>query len=65
MVADRDLYVRTITDVIDYYGYTKLALYLNVSINDVDRRVAGKGRPSTDVFLRIIELKAEAQTLSL
>jgi hypothetical protein len=62
---DRVLYTRTITDVIDYYGYTQLALCLNVSIDDLDRWARGKGRPPTHVFLRIIELKAEAQSLLL
>jgi hypothetical protein len=65
MVTDRNLYVRTITDVIDHYGYTHLALVLNVSIDDLDRWLAGESRPPTDVFLRIIELKAEAQCRSL
>jgi hypothetical protein len=65
MVTDRDLYIRTITDVIDYYGYTHLALTLNVSIDDLDRWLAGEGRPPTEVFLRIIELKNEARSLSL
>jgi hypothetical protein len=65
MVTDRDVYIRTITDVIDHYGYTQLALYLNVSIDDLDRWLAGEGRPPTDVFLRIIELKAEARSLLL
>jgi hypothetical protein len=61
MVTDRNLYVRTITDVIDHYGYTQLALYLNVSIDDLDRWVAGEDRPPTDVFLRILELKSEVE----
>jgi hypothetical protein len=65
MVTDRDLYIRAITDVIDHYGYTHLALTLNVSIDDIDCWLAGERRPPTDVFLRIIELKAEAQSLSL
>jgi hypothetical protein len=65
MVTDRDLYIRTITDVIDYYGYTHLVLTLNVSIDDLDRWLAGEGRPPTEVFLRIIELKNEARSLSL
>jgi hypothetical protein len=45
MVTDRNLYVRTITDVIDHYGYTQLALYLHVSIDDLDRWVAGEDPP--------------------
>jgi hypothetical protein len=64
-VSDRDFYTRTITDVIDHYLYTQLALYLNVSIDDLDCWLAGESRPPTDVFLRILELKAEAQSLSL
>jgi hypothetical protein len=51
--------------VIDYYGYTHLVLTLNVSIDDLDRWLAGEGRPPTEVFLRIIELKNEARSLSL
>jgi hypothetical protein len=65
MVTDRDLYTRTITDVIDHYGYTHLALVLNVSFDDLDGWLAGESRPPTDVFLRIIQLKAEARSLSL
>ena len=64
-MTHRNLYARTITDVIDHYGCTQLALYLNVSIEDLDRWVAGESRPATDVFLRILELKAEARPLSL
>jgi hypothetical protein len=61
MVTDRNLYVRTITDVMDHYGYTQLALYLHVSIDDLDRWVAGEDHPPTDVFLRILELKSEVE----
>jgi hypothetical protein len=61
MVTDRDLYVRTIDDVIDYYGETQVALILNVARHDLDRWLAGKSRPPTDVFFRIIELKSEVE----
>ena len=59
MVTDRTLYTRTITDVIDYYGYTHLALILNVGVDDLHRWSAGESRPPTDVFLQIIDLKNE------
>jgi hypothetical protein len=61
MVTDRDLYVRTISDVIDYYGDTQVALTLNVRTDDLQRWLAGKSRPPTDVFLRIIELKSKVE----
>lgn len=61
MVTDRDLYVRTISDVIDYYGETEVALSLNVRTDDLQSWLAGKSRPPTDVFLRIINLKSEVK----
>ena len=59
MVTDRDIYVRTISDVIDYYGDRQIALILNVTTDDLDRWLAGKSRRPTEVFFRIIELKSE------
>jgi hypothetical protein len=61
MVTDRDLYVRTISDVIEYYGDTHVALTLNVRTEDLQLWMAGKSRPPTHVFLRIIELKGESK----
>ena len=61
MVTDRNLYVRTVGDVISYYGYTHVALILNVRIDDLRRWSAGVGRPPTDVFLQIIDLKNEVE----
>jgi hypothetical protein len=61
VVTDRDLYVRTISDVIDYYGDTQVALTLNVRMDDLERWVAGKSRPPIHVFLRIIELKNQVK----
>ena len=61
MVTDRDLYVRTISDVIGYYGDTQVALTLNVRTDDLQRWLAGKSRPPTHVFLRIIELKSKVE----
>ena len=61
MVTDRDLYVRTIGDVIDYYGETQVALILNVTTEDLDRWLTGRSRPPTELFFRIIELKSEVQ----
>ena len=34
---DRKLYVETITDVIDHYGYEQVAKRLNVEMDDLDR----------------------------
>jgi hypothetical protein len=61
MTTDRELYVRTISDVIDYYGDTQVALKLNVRTDDLQRWLAGKSRPPTDVFLHIIDLKNERE----
>ena len=51
--------------MINHYGYTHLALVLNVSFDDLDGWLAGESRPPTDVLLRIIQLKAEARSLAL
>jgi hypothetical protein len=59
MVTDRDLYARTISDVIDYYGETQVALTLNVRRDDLESWLAGRCRPPTHVFFRIIELKSK------
>ena len=59
MVTDRNLYARTITDVINHYGYTQLALYLNVSIDDLDRWVAGEDRPRPTSFFGSSSWKAK------
>jgi hypothetical protein len=61
MVTDRDLYARTISDVIEYDGETEVALTLNVTIDDLRRWRAGKTRPPTDIFFRIIDLKSDVE----
>jgi hypothetical protein len=61
MNTDRELYVRTISDVIDYYGDTQVALKLNVRTDDLQRWLAGKSRPPTDVFFRILALKSKVE----
>ena len=58
---DRKLYVETITDVIDHYGYAQVAERLNVGTDDLDRWVSGERRPPMAVFLQIIHLKAGAK----
>ena len=58
---DKNLFVDTITDVVDYYGYTHVASILNVKIDDLYDWSEGKNRPPTDVFLRIIELKSNVE----
>ena len=59
MVTDRDLYAQTICTLVEYYGYTDVALMLNVPMADLQRWCSGKSRPPTDVFLRIIDLSRE------
>lgn len=61
MVTDRNLSARTVSDVINYYGYTHVALILNVTIDDLHRWSAGERRPPIDVFLQIIDLKNEVE----
>ena len=56
MPTDRELYSRTITAVITCYGYTDLARILNVTVDDLHIWAAGKRRPPTHIFLRIIHL---------
>ena len=58
---DRELYVQTITEVIDHYGYTQVAERLNVGMDDLDLWISGQRRPPTAVFLQIIHLKADAK----
>ena len=58
---DRKLYVETIIDVIDHYGYAQVAERVNVRTDDLDRWMSGERRPPLDVFLRIIDLKAGAK----
>jgi hypothetical protein len=54
---DRELYTRTIANVVDYFeGYETLALILNVSVEDLQRWAEGRSRPPTDVFFRIVDL---------
>ena len=54
---DRELYIRTISSVVDYFeGYETLALILNVNVDELRRWANGRSRPPTDVFLRIVEL---------
>lgn len=58
---DRKLYVETISDVIDHYGYEQVTERLNVSEDDLALWVAGERRPPMDVFLQIVHLKAGAK----
>ena len=55
--TDRDLYTEVIGSLVDYLGgYQTLALILNVQVNDLCRWAEGKGRPPTDVFLKMVDL---------
>ena len=58
---DRKLYVETITDVIDHYGYEQVTERLNVRPDDLERWIAGERRPPMEVFLQIVQLKAGAK----
>jgi hypothetical protein len=53
MVTDKDLYVRTISDVIDYYGENQVAMTLDVSLDDVQRWLAGTTRPRRTLFFAL------------
>ena len=63
MVTDKDLYVRTISDVIDYYGENQVAVTLDVSLDDVQRWLAGTTRPPTDTFFRIYRAEKQSQSV--
>jgi hypothetical protein len=54
---DRELYISTISSVVDYFeGYETLALVLNVNVEELRRWADGRSRPPSDVFLRIVDL---------
>ncbi len=56
-VVDRELYIRTISTVVDYFeGYDTLALILNVKVDELRRWADGRSRPPTEIFLRIVDL---------
>jgi hypothetical protein len=55
--VDRELYIRTISTVVDYFeGYDTLALILNVKVDELRRWADGRSRPPTEIFLRIVDL---------
>ena len=54
---DRNLYVQTIADVIEYYGYERVVERLHVRQDDLDRWVSGERRPPAAVFFEILHLK--------
>ena len=54
---DRELYVQTISSLVDdFEGYATLAVILNVQVDDLRRWAEGKSRPPVDVFLRMVDL---------
>jgi hypothetical protein len=59
MVLDNEFFSATILQLIDYYGVADLALMLDVRAKDLCLWAEGKGRPPTDVFLRVIDLRNE------
>ena len=56
MVTDRELYSQTVARAIDNYGYSELALILNVTVEDLDSWARGQSRPPAHTFFRIINL---------
>ena len=57
---DRELYVQTISSLVDdFEGYGTLAVILNVQVDDLRRWAAGKSRPPVEVFLRMVDLTAQ------
>jgi hypothetical protein len=59
--TDSDLYTGAIDRLVDYYGsYERPARILNVSTTDLHRWAHGEGRPSTDVFVKVLYLNEES-----
>lgn len=57
-MSDREMYASTISGLVDYFGgYERLALILNVNVDDLQRWSEGKERPPTHVFIRLIDMK--------
>jgi len=56
MVTDRELHSQTVARAIDDYGYSELALILNVTVEDLDSWATGQSRPPAHIFFRIINL---------
>lgn len=56
MVTDRNLYCETVARAIDDYGYSELALILNVTVEELDSWATGQRRPPAHIFFRIINL---------
>jgi hypothetical protein len=56
MVTDRESYSQTVARAIDSYGYSELALILNVTVEDLDSWATGQSRPPAHTFVRIIDL---------
>jgi hypothetical protein len=63
MDRDPELYVSTISNVVEYFeGYGTLAVILNVNVADLRRWAEGKSRPPEDVFLRIVDFSRSTST---
>ena len=57
-MSDREIYANTISRLVAYFGgYERLAVILNVNIDDLERWADGRARPPTHVFLRLIDMK--------
>jgi len=60
-MVDKDLYADTIASLVDYFGgYEALANVLKVNVDDLRHWGEGKGRPPTETFIRIADIKNQA-----
>ena len=60
-MVDKDLYADSIASLVDYFGdYETLASVLNVNVDDLRHWGEGKGRPPTEIFIRIADIKNQA-----
>ena len=59
-VIDKDLYVGTISGLVERFGgYGNLAEALNVNVDDLRYWGQGLGRPPVEIFLRMADLLNE------
>ncbi len=59
MVTDRDTYAATVWGLAEDIGYDKLAC-LNVTVDEIHLWAAGKRRPPTELFLKMVDMTQRA-----
>jgi hypothetical protein len=59
MMLDNEFFHATVSQLVDYYGAADLALMLDVRPIDLSQWGEGKGRPPTEVLLRLIDLRSD------